>query len=130
MIIPNTIQLNPLGRRAGRNFNQSASKDGSSKSSRIVKLILCLMYTQTPPQVISTLLFAHVLLFVDDPFLFVFWSSLYSFLTLLFAKYSPFYLCLFLLSLTALSLSFQPIFTQNPFSMNLNYNNVLRLTKL
>ena len=26
------------------------------------------MYTQTPPQVISTLLFAHVLLFVDDPF--------------------------------------------------------------
>ena len=34
-----------------------------------------------------------------------------------------------LLSLVALSLSFQPIFTQNPFFTNWNYNNFLRLTK-
>ena len=36
----------------------------------------------------------------------------------------------FLLSLVALSLSFRPIFTQNPFSTNLDYDNFLRLTKL
>ena len=34
------------------------------------------------------------------------------------------------LSLVALSLSFQPIFTQTPFSTNLNNKNFLRLTKL
>ena len=76
-------------------------------------------------------------------------------IALLLAKYSPFYLCLFLfsfaflspysayfgvlsnclprfslLSLFALSLSIQPIFTQKPLSTNLNYKNFLRLTKL
>ena len=93
----------------------------------------------------------------------VFWSSLYFLLTLLFARYSPLYVSLFLFpfafpsphfayfsflsnflarfsrlalrllllaSLVPLSLSFQPIFTQNPFSTNLNYNNFLRLRKL
>ena len=35
----------------------------------------------------------------------------------------------FLLSLVALSLSFRPIFTQNPFSTNLDYDNFLRLRK-
>ena len=35
----------------------------------------------------------------------------------------------FLLSLAALSLSFQPIFTQNPLSMNLNQSNFQRLIK-
>ena len=93
----------------------------------------------------------------------VFWKSLYFPLTLLFARYSPLYVSLFLfsfafprrtlpilasfltflrvfldslyafyflLSLVPLSLSFQPIFTQNPFSTNLNYNNFLRLRKL
>ena len=97
------------------------------------------------------------------PFQFVFWSSLYLFLSLLFAGYSPFYICLFfffpsssprfllilasfltflrvfldsldafylLLSLAALYISFQPIFTQNPLSTNLNYNNFQPLTKL
>ena len=82
-------------------------------------------------------------------------ASLHFLLALLFARYSPFYLCHFLLSFTflspysayfgvssnfltrflllslvALSLSFRPIFTQNPLSTNLIYNNFLRLTKL
>ena len=35
----------------------------------------------------------------------------------------------FLLSLVAPFLSFQPIFTQNPLLLNLNYNNFLRLIK-
>ena len=47
----------------------------------------------------------------------VFWSSLY-------------FLSYFLLSLVALSLSFQPIFTQNPISTNLKYDNFLRLKRL
>ena len=86
-------------------------------------------------------------------FRYVLWTSLYFLLALLFARYSPFYLCLFLfsfaflspfvlaslpnllcvfldslyafyflLSLVALSLSVQPIFTQNPLSTNLNHN--------
>ena len=91
-------------------------------------------------------------------------ASLYVLLALLFARYSPFYLCLFLFSfafctilvcsltflrvfldspyafyplfsffvffffLIALSLSTQPIFTQNPLSTNLNYDNFLPLT--
>ena len=79
----------------------------------------------------------------------VFWSSLYFLLTLLFARYSPLYVSLFLFSFafpsphfayfsflsnfltrfSRLALSFQPIFTQNPFSTNLNYNNFLRLRK-
>ena len=37
------------------------------------------------------------------PFQPVFWSSLYFLLTLLFARYSPFYLCLFLFSFAFLS---------------------------
>ena len=38
----------PSGDEQGVAFNQSASKDESSKSSRIIKLILSLMYAQTP----------------------------------------------------------------------------------
>ena len=86
------------------------------------------------------------------------------FLAFLFARYSPFYLCLFLfyfafpspypayfgvlsnflvrfsqlvlrllllvLFFVALSLSFHPIFTQNPLSTNLNYDCFIPLTKL
>ena len=37
------------------------------------------------------------------PFQFVFWNSLYFLLTLLFAGYSPFYICLFLFSFAFLS---------------------------
>ena len=37
------------------------------------------------------------------PFQSVFWSSLYFLFTLLFARYSPFYLCLFLFSFALLS---------------------------
>ena len=96
-------------------------------------------------------------------------ESLYVLLALLFARYSPFYLCLFLFSFfllsrsayfgvlsnflarfsrltlrllplvffvcvcvcvffITLSLSTQPIFTQNPLSTNLNYDNFLPLT--
>ena len=94
-------------------------------------------------------------------------ESVYVLLALLFARYSPFYLCLFLFSffllsrsayfgvlsnflarfsrltlrllplvfflcvcffLITLSLSTQPIFTQNPLSTNLNYDNFLPLT--
>ena len=91
-------------------------------------------------------------------------ASLYVLLALLFARYSPFYLCLFLFSFAfctilvcsltflrvfldspyafyllfflcvcvfffiTLSLSTQPIFTQNPLSTNLNYDNFLPLT--
>ena len=96
---------------------------------------------------------------------------MYFLLALLFARYSPFYLCHFLFSLrvpfavfcfflfffcfvfgvlfnfldyfspialrllllfsflVAQSLSFHPIFTQNPLSTNLNYNNSLPLSK-
>ena len=86
---------------------------------------------------------------------------MYFFLAFLFARYSPFYLCLFLfyfafpspypayfgvlsnflvrfsqlvlrllllvLFFVALSLSFHPIFTQNPLSTNLNYDKALSL---
>ena len=88
---------------------------------------------------------------------------MYFLLALLFAKYSSFYLCLFLFSfaflspysayfgvlsnffgrfsrlalrnyflffLVSQSLSFHPVFTQNPLSTNLNHNNFLSLTKL
>ena len=59
---------------------------------------------------------------------FSFFSELLSpFLARFFDSLDAFYL---LLSLAALSLSFQPIFTQNPLSTNLNYNNFLPLTKL
>ena len=94
---------------------------------------------------------------------------MYVLLALLFARYSPFYLCLFLFSFfllsrsayfgvlsnflarfsrltlrllplvfflcvcvcvffITLSVSTQPIFTQNPLSTNLNYDNFLPLT--
>ena len=53
-----------------------------------------------------------------------------SFLTFFGVFIDSLYAFYFLLSLVALSLSFQPIFTQNPLSTNLNYNNFLRLTKL
>ena len=53
-----------------------------------------------------------------------------SFLTFARVFLDSLYAFYFLLSLVALSLSFQPIFTQNPLSTNLNYNNFLRLTKL
>ena len=52
------------------------------------------------------------------------------FLALLRAFLDSLYAFYFKLSLVALSLSFQPIFTQNPLSLNLSYNNFLRLTKL
>ena len=88
---------------------------------------------------------------------------MYFLLALLFARYSSFYLCLFLFSfaflspysayfgvlsnffgrfsrlalrnyflffLVSQSLSFHPVFTQNPLSTNLNHNNFLSLTKL
>ena len=54
-------------------------------------------------------------------------ASFLTFLRVFLDSLDAFY---FLLSLAALSLSFQPIFTQNPFSTNLNYNNFLPLTKL
>ena len=47
--VPTTIELHPLGRRADLSFAQSISKDGSCRSSRTVKLIVSLMYMQTPP---------------------------------------------------------------------------------
>ena len=50
------------------------------------------------------------LLFDVTPFQFVFWSSLYFLLTLLFAVYSPFYICLLLFSLAFLS-PFSPYFS-------------------
>ena len=53
-----------------------------------------------------------------------------SFLTFLRVFVDSLYAFYFLLSLVALSLSFRPIFTQNPISTNLYYNNFLRLTKL
>ena len=53
-----------------------------------------------------------------------------SFLTFARVFLDSLYAFYFLLSLVALSLSFQPIFTQNPLSTNLNYNDFLRLTKL
>ena len=43
------------------------------------------------------------LLFVHDPFSVCFWSSLYFFLSLLFAGYWPFYICLFFISFAFLS---------------------------
>ena len=43
------------------------------------------------------------LLFDDNPFSVCFWTSLYFLLTLLFAGYSPFYICLFLFSFAFLS---------------------------
>ena len=46
-----------------------------------------------------------------------------SFLTFFGVFIDSLYAFYFLLSLAALSLSFQPIFTQNPLSTNLNYNN-------
>ena len=57
------------------------------------------------------------------------YSAFFSVLSNFFPRFSQlaFY---FLLSLVALSLSFQPIFTQNPFSTNLNYNKFFWLTKL
>ena len=51
-----------------------------------------------------------------------------SFLTILCVFLDSLDAFYFMLSLAALSLSFQPIFTQNPLSTNLNYNNFLRLT--
>ena len=48
-----------------------------------------------------------------------------SFLTFLRVLLNSLYAFYFLLSLVALSLSFQPIFTHNPFSTNLNYNKFL-----
>ena len=114
---------------------------------------------------------------ISDPLWFasLYWWPLFSLfsgeslyvLALLFARYSPFYLCLFLFSFfllsrseyfgvlsnflarfsrltlrllplvffvcvcvffITLSLSTQPIFTQNPLSTNLNYDNFLPLT--
>ena len=75
--------------------------------------------------------------FLHMPFLFFFPSSsrrfllilasVLTFLRVILDSLDAFYL---LLSLAALSLSFQPIFTQNPLSTNLNYNNFLPLTKL
>ena len=53
-----------------------------------------------------------------------------SFLTSLRVSLDWLYAFYFLLSLVALSLSFQPTFTQNLISTNLNYNNFRRLTKL
>ena len=50
-----------------------------------------------------------------------------TFLRVLLDSLHAFY---FLLSLVALSLSFQAIFTQNPLSTSLNYYNFLQLTKL
>ena len=50
-----------------------------------------------------------------------------TFLRVFLDSFDAFYL---LLSLAVLSLSFQPIFTQNPFSTDLNYNDFLRLIKL
>ena len=50
-----------------------------------------------------------------------------TFLRVLLDSLHAFY---FLLSLAALSLSFQAIFTQNPLSTNLNYYNFLQLRKL
>ena len=48
-----------------------------------------------------------------------------SFLTFFRVFLDSLYAFYFLLSLVALSLSFQPIFTHNPFSTNLNYNKFL-----
>ena len=114
-----------------------------------------------PPLLSRSLLVRFSLLMIT--FQFVLWSSSYFPLTLLFAGYSPFYICLscslsrssrlfllilaffltflsvfldsldafyFLLPLATLSLSFQPIFTQNPLSTNLNYNNFLPVFKV
>ena len=53
-----------------------------------------------------------------------------SFLTSLLFSLDWLYAFYFLLSLVALSLSFQPTFTQNLISTNLNYNSFPRLTKL
>ena len=59
------------------------------------------------------------------------YSAYFSVLSNFLARFSRLALRLLLLaSLVPLSLSFQPIFTQNPFSTNLNYNNFLRLRKL
>ena len=53
-----------------------------------------------------------------------------SFLTSLRVSLDWLYAFYFLLSLVALSLSFQPTFTQNLISTNLNYNSFPRLTKI
>ena len=55
---------------------------------------------------------------------------LVSSLTFLRVFLDSLYVFYFLLLSVALSLSFQPIFTQNPLSTNLNYNSFLPLTKL
>ena len=54
-------------------------------------------------------------------------ASFLTFLRVFLDSLDAFYL---LLSLAALYISFQPIFTQNPLSTNLNYNNFQPLTKL
>ena len=87
---------------------------------------------------VSLSLFAlrWIFAFLHMPFLFFPSSSprflliLASFLTFLrvfLDSLDAFYL---LLSLAALYISFQHIFTQNPLSTNLNYNNFQPLTKL
>ena len=79
-------------------------------------------------QIFALLLMPFLVLFcvtlaVFKPFLATFLTFFRVFLGSLDAFYSS-------LSLVALSLSFQPIFTQTPFSTNLNNKNFLRLTKL
>ena len=92
--------------------------------------LLALLFARYSPFYLSFLvLFSRSFprfLFFSFSFFFVF-GVLFNFLE----RFSPIALRLLLLFafLVAQSLSFHPIFTQNPLSTNLNYNNSLPLSK-
>ena len=86
------------------------------------RLCIALLLARYSPLYLCLFLFSFAFL---SPY-----SAYFGVLSNCLPRFSRLALCRLLLSLFALSLSIQPIFTQKPLSTNLNYKNFLRLTKL